>query len=156
MATYEILGVRMPAGTYLVGDPCYAVADDRWMEWLESANFRDDGQVLIAELDGHPVLGIGTAHGDGVYTDEDGKRYPVDAGLIGLVPIEVAGGALTLRSDLNHVVTFNGPFDCRYDDGVIRLGHIVIDTDPAEEACEDCGRTGCGGWCEDDDEESED
>ena len=36
--------VRMPAGTYVVGDPCYSVPDHRWMEWLASGWCQDDDE----------------------------------------------------------------------------------------------------------------
>lgn len=169
MSSYEIIQadptVRMPAGTYIVGDPCYNVPDDQWSSWLAAADpevfgpgssSHDCKRVLIAEVNGHPVLGIGTAHGDGQYLDTNSNRYPVDAGLIGLVPVElVAEAGDTLRDDLGVVRTFERPFDCSYEDGVIVLGNIRIDTDPEEESCYDCGSTYCQGYCQDEDEADE-
>jgi hypothetical protein len=61
----NIGSVAMPAGRYWVGDPCYAVPSERWMEWLEAADYMNAGRYLLAELDGRSVLGIGTAYGDG-------------------------------------------------------------------------------------------
>ena len=31
--------VEVPAGRYILGDPCYAVPDSEWMELLESCNY---------------------------------------------------------------------------------------------------------------------
>ena len=31
--------VEVPAGKYILGDPCYAVPDSEWMELLESCEF---------------------------------------------------------------------------------------------------------------------
>lgn len=126
-ATLNIGSVTMPAGTYYVGDPCYSVPDERWMEYLEAARFdQPEGRrYLLAHLDGHPVLGIGTAYGDGEYPGSDGKYYPVDAGLIGLVPVEVG-----IEDPFGvNTVTFDEPFECSYKDkGTIVLGHIKIET----------------------------
>lgn len=165
--TDEVLSVHMPAGTYFVGDPCYAVPDERWMEFLRLADpdvfgenpTRTDGgvsRILNAELDGHPVLGIGTAYGDGEYEDQDGQTYPVDAGLIGLVDIGLAQASGTA---LGSVATFDRPFECSYKDGKIVLGHIVIDTDPEDDdSCYDCGESEyeCRCYEEEDDDYDED
>lgn len=135
MTTVRTTAVEMPAGEYWVGDPCYAVPDERWMEWLEAADYMNEHSLLVADLDGHTVLGLGTAYGDGVFVGSDGFDYGVDAGLIGVVPVEVAdysdekypAGALMRR------VEFTEPFECRYSNGTIILGNIRIDTDPEED-----------------------
>jgi hypothetical protein len=138
----------MPAGEYWVGDPCYAVADERWMEWLEAADYMSEPQILLAELDGKPVIGISTAYGDGEYLDEQGRSYPVDAGLIGLTPVELVTGE---PSEM-HKVTFANDITCSYDDGTINLGNISIDTDPdeTEDSCWRCGYAEHNCQCEDD------
>lgn len=136
-----IQAVEMPAGEYWVGDPCYSVPDERWMEWLEAANFRDERRFLVADLDEHTVLGIGTAHGDGCYLGSDGHDYPVDAGLIGVTPVELVEG----EPFGSRRVIFSEPFTCTYDDGMITLGSIHIATDWEDDeiyvACHECGRT---------------
>lgn len=122
--------VEMPAGKYYVGDPCYVVPDHRWIEWLELADPDREGlKILVADLDGHSILGIGTAHGDGCYEDTThGHTYPVDAGLIGVTPVEIADGEQA-SANLCRIVEFTEPFTCEYDDGTIILGHISINTD---------------------------
>lgn len=127
----------VPPGTYVVGDPCYSIPDDKWMDWLEAADFTvaDRNHVLFAEVDGHPCVGVSTAYGDGEYEGSDGNSYPVDAGLIGLVAIEVADKRSV---DPRVEVTFDSPVECSFEDGVIHLGPILIDTDP-DECCENCG-----------------
>jgi hypothetical protein len=128
----EITGVKMPAGKYWVGDPCYSVPDDRWIEWLEAADYTSEPDILFAKVAGRPVLGIGTAYGDGEYTSNLGHSFPVDAGLIGVTPVELVKGE-PFGSTL---VEFNRPFECRYDEGTIILGHIKIDTDPKDDEYE--------------------
>lgn len=144
--------VQVPAGTYFVGDPCYAVPKKDWMPLLEQTNFFD----CYKEGKGSPVgdvrelfvLGFSTKWGDGTYTDEQGRVYGVDAGMIGLVDARlidpednsVHGG---------HIITFERDFIAKEDDeGVLTFGHIVIDTDPEDDdSCPDCGGD-CGWYCE--------
>lgn len=137
-AKKNIGSITMPAGEYIVGDPCYAVPGERWMEWLEAADYQseDSRRFMLAELDGHPIAAVGTAHGDGCYDGSDGNRYPVDAGIIGLVPTSLPGAIeeQAKYTDRSPVVTFERDFQCSYEDdeGVITLGHIKITTDPDE------------------------
>lgn len=125
-----VTAVVMPAGEYWVGDPCYSVPNDRWMEYLDDAG-RDDHphgeplRFLLGYLDDKPVLGVGTAYGDGEYADEMGRRYPVDAGLIGLTPVDLAEDDSPFGS---HLIKFDHDFTCSYSDGTITLGDINIDT----------------------------
>lgn len=133
--------VTIPAGRYVIGDPCYSVPDERWMEWLEAADYTEVGRgVLYAEIDGHHIVGVITAHGDGQYYSSEGHSLGVDAGVIGLVPESFAENNTSSELD---VVEFTAPVTCRYADGVIHLGHIEIDTDPDDD----------WGYDEDDDEE---
>lgn len=154
----EVTVAIIPAGAYIVGDPCYFVPDDQWQPWLEAANYTYPSRehVLHAPVHGHPVVGVSTAYGDGVYVDEQGREYPVDAGLIGLTPIALA--ATDWRRDLGHLVTFDTEIACRYDDGKIHLGPITINTGDEEEDetewCESCGLNEVGwnaysGMCDD-------
>lgn len=128
----QIKAVEMPAGEYWVGDPCYAVPDKNWIEWLEAADYKAQRRVLIAEVGGHSVLGVGTAHGDGEYYGKNRERsfrFPVDAGLLGVVPVALAEEEPT---GMQRVV-FDQPFECSYENGTVVLGHIEIDTDPDED-----------------------
>jgi hypothetical protein len=122
--------LTMPAGKYYLGDPCYSVPKDRWMEWLKAADYENAGCVLIADLEGRKVIGFGTAYGDGVYADQFGNTYGVDAGLIGLVPVEIAENPYGGREGCGRIVEFPEPFECsRYKNGTLKFGDIVIVTD---------------------------
>ncbi|TXH53637.1 MAG: hypothetical protein E6Q97_12790 [Desulfurellales bacterium] len=121
----------LPAGKYVVGDPCYAIPEHQWMAWLDAADFRNSGTVLAAELDGFIACGVETCYGDGTYFGNDGHEYPVDAGLIGLVAWEIADQEQTYES----VVTFEAPVECYRDPdtGEIVLGSIIIPTGDEDE-----------------------
>lgn len=123
----------LPPGTYWVGDPCYSIPSDRWAEWLEAAyaaNHRHGTEVLLADLDGHAIVGVQTQHGDGSYTDRQGRTYEVDAGLIGLVPIVIGEERYPRSDEAGRLITFETAVEVfRCPRGAITLGHIVIDTD---------------------------
>lgn len=124
-----ITEVTMPAGDYYVGDPCYTVPDHLWMTWLEAADYETEN-ILAAEVAGHPVLGIGGFGGDGVYAGSDGNEYPVDAGVLGLVPAALAREhGVKVRDDLVKLKRFATPIKCSLgSDGHVRLGNLVIYT----------------------------
>lgn len=123
--------ITVPAGTYWLGDPCYSVPDDLWLTLLNSCEFFD---LPVGTVNGHKVYASPTAYGDGEYVGTDGSSYPVDSGLIGLVP-----EALVTEepSGLSRKITINHNFLFGYEDGVILIDTIKIDTDPDEDECYD-------------------
>jgi hypothetical protein len=126
--------VRVPAGTYVLGDPCYAVPDNLWNEAGQSCDWWQSNPVATVTVEGkeYKILGFGTAHGDGIYNCRDGIEYPVDAGMIGLVPIELANPQ-DPDFPLNSLVVFDRETLCTNDDGVMQFGNIHIDTKNQEE-----------------------
>ena len=79
--------MRMKTGKYYIGDPCYVVEDQNdWIKLLEDTNyFKNKNQ----SYKGQPIYCGGTAYGDGCYESNKGKCYGVDAGLLGIMPVEV-------------------------------------------------------------------
>jgi hypothetical protein len=127
--------VIVPAGQYVIGDPCYAVPDEFWDDLLDSCNYFQTpiGYVKPDDLRLTKVfvLGFGTKWGDGCYAGSDGNEYPVDAGLLGLVPVSIVED---LSEHEGNIVTFTKETLCIDDgSGKLRFGHITIDTDPEEE-----------------------
>ena len=123
----------MSAGKYYIGDLCYVLHD----EWNEFCSLTIRGQnVLNGEFnlkDGRRFATYTTQYGDGNYFDEEGKSYDVDAGLIGCIRLE----DIDLSNKANfisggRVVEFEKDFDTFSSGGVIRIGNVVIDTDPAD------------------------
>lgn len=113
--------VLVPAGEYWLGDPCYAVPDELWDSLLESSDFFNLPVGLAGK---HKVLAFGTAYGDGMYRDQLGNMYPVDAGLIGLVPVELAkANPFGMKR-----VKFIREERCTGDDGVMQFGEYKINT----------------------------
>ena len=131
--------MTMPAGKYYVGDLCYVMHK----EWDEFCDITIDGnKCLDGEFnlkDGRRFATFGTKWGDGLYKDQFGKEYSVDAGLIGCIRIE----DIDLENEDNYtnggqVIEFTRDFVVRGGrnelgrdwDGVIEIGHLVIETDP--------------------------
>lgn len=129
--------MTMPAGKYYVGDLCYVMHD----EWDECCSLffhgRNDHGCNEGEFnlkDGRRFVSYNTKWGDGGYNDQYGNQYGVDAGLIGCIKLDDID--LTNESNFTRggqIIEFKEPFNCYGGrtpdwDGVIRIGHIVINT----------------------------
>ena len=121
----KVKQVIVPAGKYWLCDPCYAVPENLWMQLLNSCDFFNAPVGTVTDSRGgvHHVLGFCTAYGDGCYVDQHGNTYPVDAGLIGLVPVELGepGGFGTL-------VEFKTDTICINHSGKMQFGGYKINT----------------------------
>lgn len=131
----------LPAGKYWVGDLCYVMHED----WDEVCGLffkdRDDhgcNEGLFTLKDGRKFVSFNTKWGDGGYCDEAENEYSVDAGLIGCILVsDIKHGDDFHNLDGGHIHEFTSPFNCsggrseqgRDWDGVIRIGHINIETD---------------------------
>jgi hypothetical protein len=131
----------MPAGEYYIGDLCYVMTSE---EWLEFCDITTQGtRVIDGEFqlkDGRRFATYGTMYGDGVYYDHYGHSYSVDAGLIGCIKIEdIKAKKYDNLLDLGAIQNFDTDFvtdggkgDTDWE-GLIQFGHVVIETNPVEE-----------------------
>jgi hypothetical protein len=121
------------AGKYYVGDPCYAIPDEEWGSLLKDTGFFgletdntitnwDDG---LYEYRGYTCFVDGTAYGDGVYCGQNGEEFGVDAGLIGIIPMDAIPN---FDCDGGEEMTFEKDFDVWTEDGVFYFDELVIDT----------------------------
>lgn len=121
----------LPAGEYYIGDPCYVVPNKDWIPLLERAGYFgsepsldcDEGFFFYKDKACFAYL---TAHGDGTYTDKSHNKYPVDAGVIGILPVEVCD----FKELLYPCVTkkFEKDFVVWEESGVFHFGDIIIST----------------------------
>ena len=119
----ETIKVIVPPGKYVLGDPCYVVPDADWQALLESCDYFN---LPVGTINGWQVLAFSTKYGDGTYADNKRRHYPVDAGLIGLVPWSYAED---VNPEYSHIVEFSFNTVCsRNEDGVLTFGTISIDT----------------------------
>lgn len=112
--------MKFKAGKYYVGDLCYVHNE----EMYEKAVLNDD------EVEN--VWFENTAYGDGSYFDQTGNTYFVDAGIIGICPVEMIKenndwGVMKPGHGYN-IVDFPEDFEVDGDNGIFTIGHIVIDT----------------------------
>jgi hypothetical protein len=113
--------VTIQAGKYYLGDPCYSL-DKLWNDALfQSKHFKEP----MIEFDGRQILAFKTAHGDGEYPSNAGRKFAVDSGLIGLVPVELADDKEPFST---MIVEFNEPTLCKRVKGKLYFGRVVIDT----------------------------
>lgn len=137
--TYE--SVLVKPGKYYLGDPCYTVPNNLWHQLLDAANFFEPKVEAPEEsfqgtIKGYTVYAFGTAYGDGAYTGTDGFTYPVDAGLIGLVPVEF-GEPEAVGRKLVTVIEFTNHTRVNYRNGKMNFNYVTIDTDPPFEEEDD-------------------
>jgi len=127
----------IPAGKYWLGDPCYIIRDKDWLHFCNKYSFNDaEGNHCVTLQDNISVLAFSTYHGDGCYLDQHGNSYPVDAGLIGLVPWEYTEKFTenftekdsTEYLTLSNVVEFTEDTLCFTTDGILTFGNYIIDT----------------------------
>lgn len=136
----------LSAGTYLCGDPCYCFDNndpngDLWSEWLAAAwDDVDNNRVTIldGEVRGMRIAASNTSCGDGVYEDQDGFEYGVDAGLLGAVDVRflktlypsfagLSDDDLEAKTGMR-IEKFPAPFHISYEDGLVVIGRIRIET----------------------------
>jgi hypothetical protein len=122
--------ITVPAGKYFLGDPCYAVPDELWDDLLNDAKYFQ--KKATGKVAGHRVVSFNTAYGDGCFAASDGCSYCVDAGMIGLTPVELIKTNQRYSDEqlksLGRFVEFNDKTECAANRGRMRFGDIVIDT----------------------------
>lgn len=124
----------LPAGRYIISDPCYVVAAVDWGQVVDSLyGNRDVIETAVAgyvrDSDGAEVtlIALPTAHGDGsYYEDYMGLEFGVDSGLIGIMACEDFPNFEEDR--LSHIYDFPRAFGVKEQNGVLHFGHIRIDT----------------------------
>jgi len=116
---------RLPAGKYYIGDPCYVFSDETW-DILCDKHLDSMSTGEIFEHNGQQLWSHGTAYGDGVYSDQNGTEYGVDAGLLGIVPIALIEDPA--GEELGTMLEFPRSVVVSYDNGTFYIGNITIKT----------------------------
>lgn len=127
---------------FYVGDLCYVLADDLYRNvWGREYGYRS---CVFTDPDtGLRVAVAGTAYGDGCYLGSDGTEFPVDAGNIGVVPLELVAkelgledGKVTKTPGTARFMAEDGQFEIELPDGNL-VFTLRIDTTYESEYAED-------------------
>ena len=124
--------MTMPAGRYYIGDLCYVMHP----EWKEVCDlfFPPDAPPRGVEgefslKDGRRFASFATAYGDGTYRSNIGTDHSVDAGIIGCIRVEdIRDDAYDDIERLGAIVEFDQPFEVDSDAGLLKFGHVQIET----------------------------
>ena len=130
----EQIFTKVPAGKYFLGDPCYCF-EDSWSGIVDQL-YEKDRNGYTAEINGKTILCFNTAYGDGGYYDSNHPEteFSVDAGLIGLTPVELIETSIDYVKDLGTFVEFTEETICEsHENGTLRFGDWFIDTGYEEE-----------------------
>lgn len=105
---------------FYVGDICYVLRDEIYHGFWGDVKGFQDGVFDVPYYGGMSFAVGGTAYGDGCYGDRHGHSFPVDAGNIGLVPIELVKD-MEKAIDLGLVVDAPGVAEFESDDGIFSI-----------------------------------
>lgn len=121
-----------PAGTYYIGDLCYALSDKIYDNVFGSRGYEQGYYSNGTSF----FMVAGTAYGDGLYRGSDGYGYAVDAGIIGICSEDLIDtDSKSIGGGKIH--TFTEPVRCYFTGGVFRFtsgwNQLTIDTLGSEE-----------------------
>lgn len=153
----EASGVKLPAGTYFLGDPCYAVTESAvWTEYVETAydgNYWSGG----AFINGFPVVALSTMYGDGAFpitgvttlSTEKAVDFskissiPVDSGLIGLTDLRASDVQDSILRSMGLIISFDSEvtFTCD-NEGLMSINSVdysirIVTGDEEEDSADD-------------------
>lgn len=121
----------MKAGTYYVGDLCYVLHED-WDEVCSLIIDNENRCCLDGEFnlkDGRRFAVYSTAYGNGTYCDQNGRKYSVDAGIIGCILLDdVDLNAVRNDIDGGNIIKFAKEFYTSSDGQNIKIGNVTVYT----------------------------
>lgn len=115
---HPLTAANFPAGEYYIGDLCYVLPDELYHGvWGDKFGYETgyftDGKNAFAMHH--------TSWGDGSYEDEEGNKYSVDAGIIGIAPAAL----LKSRNEPGRFITFTEPVTFRTEGGSRSVTFVV-------------------------------
>lgn len=127
--------IKMQAGKYYIGDPCYVMSDEDWQLLLNQTKYLncEGSGVWAGDFNGHRIVAGSTACGDGGYQGSDNVEYCVDSGTLAIVSIGLVSKPVE-DHDLGSIVEFDSEFYVEVSEyktenqGLFRFGNINIDT----------------------------
>ena len=127
---------------FYIGDPCYAIADNQWMDFLKVLWEAQESDLFDGNFTwkGENVFCHSTAYGDGIYASLQGINFPVDAGVLGAIPLTLCDQYLSDDEVVVEMTDSNHLGSC--EDGLFLIGNFSISTknEDDDHECENCGR----------------
>lgn len=120
--------LELPPGDYYLGDPCYVI--NEWEEFLDKF-WALNNRGGVFEYKGEKCAAFYTMFGDGQYEVTEGGFgwLPVDAGMIGMIPMSIAGNSAGVGVDVRLLQSAK----CYEKDGWLHFGDVVVNTSDEEE-----------------------
>ena len=129
----------METATFYVGDLCHVLTDSEW-DAVCAGDLDGEDHLDPEDYDprdqesGRPYSIFRTEHGDGWYSDSEGKRYGVDSGTIGCIKAEYISDITLLQAALNkglghlHELDTYAVGDAACDGGIMYFDTVCIET----------------------------
>jgi hypothetical protein len=115
-----------PAGEYYIGDLCYVLSDEIYDKVFGGEGYEPG--LYTQKGTNNFFLVDGTAYGDGMYFSSDQREFGVDAGIIGITPVN----CMAKNDGGGQIYTFKDPVECRFKNGLFSFTsgskRITIDT----------------------------
>lgn len=112
----------LPAGRYYIGDICYALEENIYMDFWGTKNNFQDGKYVYKSYN---FIVHSTYYGDGWYESNSDVRYAVDAGNIGMVHEKLFDTKklkrMTMLGTHYSIHTFTGDISFEYDNGTFMI-----------------------------------
>jgi hypothetical protein len=113
-------------GKYYLGDPSYVLSEKIYIGILENIYQFKNGKLNI---NGIYITIHNTHFGDGVFIDTKNRKYNIQSGLLGLIPLELIEDTNLCKD--GHVFNFENKVNYIYDAGIfyIKSGRKYINID---------------------------
>ena len=123
----------LPAGRYYIGDLCYVLGDNIYDNIFGGTGY--ESGIYEEKGTGRTFLVNSTAYGDGEYEGDDGNKFAVDAGIIGICSEDL----MAKDDGGGHMYTFKTPVECKFRGGRFSFfwnsyESLVIDTTGYDDA----------------------
>lgn len=133
MKIEQIFSYEMPKGKYFIGDLSYILPNEIYNNYIDSS-VSEDSVVRVTTESGKEFLsyfGL-TFDSEGVFKDNQGKKYKISTGMIGIVQLydqDMISNANRLMADgLAQIVEFDEEISVSSEAGIFYFGHIIVDT----------------------------
>lgn len=149
---------KLPAGKYVVADPCYILNEINYADLLANGDwFGEKPSQWCGVHFGAWILP--TYHGDGYYHAESKiigfnlAGFHVDSGHIAIIEFQPEQFRAGWERSVDGILDIQSPFECDVDeDGTMRFGDFLT-VETGDEKCDECGLRYCD--CDDEDEDDD-